>query len=109
MTLQVYRPWIPSVLEVLGFGFDKALSGKEEEKRHVLPRCHHPPQPETLRWLHGGPRQRDRRPALLPKCQRLRAGLGYGGRGWITSKSPGIPAAVELDELKELYKKKKRL
>lgn len=25
-------PWIPSVLEVLGLGFDLALSGEEEDK-----------------------------------------------------------------------------
>ncbi|TMS01864.1 hypothetical protein E3U43_007404 [Larimichthys crocea] len=41
----------------------------------------------------------------LPRRQRLRAGLGFGKRGWISSKPPEIPAAVEQDGLKELYKK----
>lgn len=58
------------MLEVLGFGFDRALSGKEEDKRHVLPRCHHPPQPETLRWLHGGPLASGTED--LPSCPNVR-------------------------------------
>lgn len=92
---QVYRPWIPSVLEVWGSGLD--LPWRKRIKRHVLPRCHHPTSAwssQAVAWRSS--KRRDRR---------LRAGLGFDGRGWITSKSPGIPAAVELDELKELYKK----
>lgn len=32
----------------------RRFPAKKRIRRHVLPRCHHPPQPETLRWLHGG-------------------------------------------------------
>lgn len=54
MQLQVYQPWIPSVLEVLDLGFNQALSpARKRIKRRILPRCHHPPRPETLRWLRG--------------------------------------------------------
>lgn len=77
-------------------------------RKPVLPRCHRPPRPETLRWLRGGLLTSGSEDMLLPRRQRLRAGLGSGGRGWSTSKPSEIPATVELDELKELYKKKKK-
>lgn len=108
MKLQVYRPWIPSVLEVLGWGFDQALPGEEEDEEARIAQMSSPTSAwdsQVVAWRSSD--QRDRRPALLPRRQRLRAGLGFDGRGWITSESPEIPAAAELDELKELYKKKK--
>lgn len=47
--------------------------------------------------------QRSPSPAGLPACQRQ----SRGGRGGTTSQPPEIPAAAELEELKELYKGKK--
>ena len=108
MKLQVYRPWIPSVLEVLGLGSDQALSGEEEDKEARIAQMSSPTSawnPQVAAWRSSTSRSED---MLLPRRQRLRAGLGSGGRGWSTSKPSEIPATVELDELKELYKKKKK-
>lgn len=97
MTLQVSQPRVPSALEAFGLGtwIRRSSPATERTERRELPRCHRPPRPESLRRLRGrSPDQRDGRPAspLLPQTsKRLRAGLGFGGRGWITSQPPGIP------------------
>lgn len=111
MKLQVLRPWIPPAFDVLNWALIGQLSGKEEDKRDTN-------SPDViihyglklLGVVHGGLlAKRDRRPALLSGRQRQRPGSGFfGGCGRITSKPLQIPAAVELDELKELYKKTKK-
>lgn len=75
--LQVYQPWIPSVLEVLGLGFNQALSGEEEDKEACIAQMFSP----TLAWnsqvaAWRSSNQQDRRPALPPRHQRPRAGVG---------------------------------
>lgn len=63
-------------------------------KKHVLPRCHHSPQPETLRCLRGG--------LFYFIFFFFTSGTEAAG---FTPKLPEVSAAEELDELNELYKK----
>lgn len=54
MKLKGYQPWIPSVLRDKVLVSSGAFQQRKKINRRVLPRCHRPPRPETLRWLHGG-------------------------------------------------------
>lgn len=94
-------------------GFDSMLSSEEDDEweEKLLGNYRGTICSELV--IHVGPKlfqrssnQRDRRRALLPRCQRHRAGICFVGCGLTTPKPPLTPVAAELDKLKELYKKK---
>ena len=108
MKLQVYRPWIPSVLEVFGLGSDQALSSEEEDKEARIAQMSSP----TSAWNSQVAAWRSSKPAgrKTCSCPDVRdSELGWVPADVAGSKPSEIPATVELDELKELYKKKKTL
>lgn len=115
--LKIHWQWIPSVLKVFGLGFDQAFSGEEDVwaraqtpqrwQRHDLLRRRHPLRLELGAFVYSSSYQPSRRPALCPsrKGVRDRAGLGFGGT-WLDYIKANPCSCVELDELKELYKKR---
>lgn len=98
--------------EVSGSGLDQALSGVEEDmEAHIAWMSTPLPWRETYKWLRGGSltcRGEDLPPSPLPTAwtsEKESWVWSFGACGWITPTPPEISVTVELDELKELYKK----
>lgn len=79
----------------------RALSGEEEDKEARN-------RPDVIAHLGLELSQVVARRSSKPAGHGRRRWIGFSMAG-LHLESPGIPAAVELDELKELYKKKKDL
>lgn len=100
----------PTCVWRVKLGIDRATlrQRKRIKETRKKPRCHHPLRPETLgggAWRSSGQAGQKTSPPVRTSETETWIGF-FGGCGRITSKPPQIPAAVELDELKELYKQK---
>lgn len=99
--------------EVSGSGLDQALSGMEEDmEAHIAWTSTPLPWHATHKWLRGDSltcRGEDLPLRPLPPARTSEKESWvwpFGACGWITPVPPEISVTVELDELKELYKKK---